>query len=483
MRTKLPVLSDILTPDANNFGAIRLAMALAVLVSHSYWLATGQPSLEPLHTWTHHSLGEHAVQVFFFLSGVVVTQSLFKSKSVVDFAAARAFRIFPALIACVLLTAFVLGPLATTGSVKAYFADKGVITYIAKTLSLSTGAAPLPGVFTNVPVPNLVNLSLWTLKYEVLCYTLLALFGLACLRLPKLQPAFTAALALIVALIFVGAPKPISGYTMTDNIRYFVLFFGMGTLAFMLRRQLVLYWPLLPLLGIGFVLAIGTRFAELTSALFLGYGTLLVAALKLPRLRWFTNDQDYSYAVYILACPIQQALLSARPGIGPIELTLVTLGLVLPMAVFSWTHIERPAMHLRRPVVAWIGRRAETLRHMLNLSAIKPHRATKLVAVDVAKGAAKSPPAPVAAATPIATAFRKCQATLTWPASKTADGPVTVATAPPALRAQPEARTVANRFRQRPAPKTDPLPGLFETRRDRAVLRRFTGSGSNLQVP
>ena len=73
MRSKIPVLNDILSPDANNFGAIRLAMALAVLVSHSYWLATGQPALEPLHTWTHHSLGEHAVQVFFFLSGVVVT--------------------------------------------------------------------------------------------------------------------------------------------------------------------------------------------------------------------------------------------------------------------------------------------------------------------------------------------------------------------------------------------------------------------------
>ncbi len=470
MRAKIPVLNDILTPDANNFAAIRLAMALAVLVSHSFWLATGQPALEPLHQWTHHSLGEHAVQVFFFLSGVVVAQSLFKSKSLVDFAAARAFRIFPALIACVLLTALVLGPLVTSGSLAAYFADKGVLAYIAKTISLSTGSAPLPGVFTDVPVPQLVNLSLWTLKYEVLCYVLLGVFGLACLRLPKLQTAFIVLLALVVALIFVGAPKPISGYTMTDNIRYFALFFGTGTLAFMLRDRLILYWPLLPLLFVGFVLAIGTRFAELTSALFLGYGTLLVAALRLPRLRWFTNQQDYSYAVYILACPIQQALLSARPGVGPLELTLVTLGLVLPMAVFSWTHIERPAMRLRRPVVTWIAERTQGIAQTLQWPAPKTRRAAKLVAADAADPVPKADPVPA----------RKAR--LTWPAQSPAPAAAAKPTAPAGTPADTAPRTTS-RFRQRPAPKPDTMQGLFETRRDKAVLRRFAIQPSGLQVP
>ena len=37
--------------------------------------------------------------------------------------------------------------------------------------------APLPGLFTHNPVPDVVNLPLWTLKYEALCY-----FGLALLR-------------------------------------------------------------------------------------------------------------------------------------------------------------------------------------------------------------------------------------------------------------------------------------------------------------
>ena len=361
MRKKYPVLADILPPDRNNFAAIRLAMALSVLVSHSYWLATGRSALEPLHAWTQHSLGEHAVQVFFFLSGVVVAQSLFKSRSLIDFASARVLRIFPALIACVLLTALVLGPLVTGASLKAYFADQGVLAYIAKTISLSTGSAPLPGVFGGVPLPRLVNLSLWTLKYEVICYALLAGFGFAAIRFPACRNVMTAGLAIVIALIFAGAPKPIAGYTMADNIRYFILFFGAGTLAYLVRDRLVLTWIALPPLFMAFAFAIGTRFAELTSALFLGYATLMIASLSLPRLRWFTNDQDYSFGVYIFACPIQQMLLDQRPGTGPLELTLVAICIVLPLAILSWQLIERPAMRLRPPLVAWIRRKAGLL--------------------------------------------------------------------------------------------------------------------------
>ena len=259
-----------------------------------------------------------------------------------------------------LLTALILGPIVTGRSLDAYFADHGVLAYVAKTVSLSTGSAPLPGVFGAVPVPHLVNLSLWTLKYEVICYVLLAGFGFAAIRFPAWRNVMTAGLAIAVALIFVGAAKPISSYTMVDNIRYFILFFGMGTLAYLVRDRLVLSWGLLPPLFLAFVFCIGTRLAELTCALFLGYATLLVASLSLPRLRWFTNDQDYSFGVYIFACPVQQMLLDQRPGIGPLELTLVATCLVLPLAIFSWMLIERPAMRQRPALVAWIRRKAES---------------------------------------------------------------------------------------------------------------------------
>lgn len=159
-------LADMIRPRDNSFGVVRLAMALAVLVSHSYLFLGLQ---EPLERWTGHSLGEHAVQVFFILSGIVVTESYRRGRGLADFAVARALRIFPALVVCVLLTATLIGPLMTTRTLAEYAGDPGVVRYVMKTLLLITGAAPLPGVFETLPAPGLVNMSLWTLKFEVMC--------------------------------------------------------------------------------------------------------------------------------------------------------------------------------------------------------------------------------------------------------------------------------------------------------------------------
>ena len=56
-------LSDMLVPERNSFGVLRLSMALAVLVSHAVFLATGQNTAEPLYGWTGYTLGQHGVQV------------------------------------------------------------------------------------------------------------------------------------------------------------------------------------------------------------------------------------------------------------------------------------------------------------------------------------------------------------------------------------------------------------------------------------
>lgn len=351
MQSKEPFLRDVLDASRNNFGAIRLAMALAVLVSHSYWLTTGQVALEPLHNLTGYTLGEHAVQVFFFLSGVVVTQSLMKSGSLLDFTLARALRIFPALVVCVLLTAFVLGPAISTLAPAAYFSDKGVFAYVVRTLTLSTGSAPLPGVFAETPVPNLVNLSLWTLKYEVACYILLGVFGMVYLRFERLRSPLTVGLAVAVVAAFAGWTQPNEPFGFSDSLRYFVVFFGAGTLAYLMRDWLLLTWRALPPLFALFVLSIGTDFVQLASALFLGYATLVVAAIPVGRLRSFTNVQDFSYGVYILHCPIQQALVDRVDGMGSLELAIVSTLIVVPLSIASWNLIEYPAIRARRSIV------------------------------------------------------------------------------------------------------------------------------------
>lgn len=350
-----PRLSDILPVDRNSFGVIRLMMATAVLFSHSYWFTTGSKTADPLVRLTGHSIGEHAVQVFFFLSGILVAQSLMKSRSVLDFAVARSLRIFPALIVCVLLTALVFGPLFTDASLVEYFTDRRLPKYIVKTLLLVTGSAPLPALFSDQPLPDMVNVSLWTLKYEVLCYLSLGFVGYFGLLNEKYRGFTTALIMVVVVCIFLGEPKPLPEYTFADNLRYFILYFYGGVAAYLLRDRLRINGLVLLPLAALFVAALGTRFAELACCLLLGYATLWLATFSFGPLRTFTAQNDYSYGIYILAGPLQQLVVSLLPDYGPTAVSLHALSIALPLAVFSWELIERPAIGLRKPILKWLA--------------------------------------------------------------------------------------------------------------------------------
>lgn len=349
-------LSEILEPDANSFAVLRIAMALAVLVSHAFYLYAGTTAAEPLVAWTGHSLGEHAVQVFFFLSGILVAQSFDRSRSLIDFGAGRVLRIFPGLALCVLITALLFGPLVTNLDLAGYFAASEPYHYVLRTLSLSTGSAPLPGVFETVPAVHIVNMSLWTLKYEVLCYAGLVLAGLCGLFSPQFRSVSAAFLAVFVALVFIESPKAIETYTSADNIRYFALFFATGVLAYLMRERVVISGLLLAALFALFVAAIGTRFGELATALFLGQATLWSARFRLGPLRGLANRFDLSYGVYIYACPVQQLLTERASGAGPFALIALAVLIVIPLAFLSWVFVERPALGSRKALAASIAR-------------------------------------------------------------------------------------------------------------------------------
>lgn len=342
-----PRLGAIMTPDHNSFGLVRLVLALLVLVSHSFQYLGGSMAAEPLNDLTGRSLGEYAVQVFFVLSGLLVAKSFQDSSSLMDFSAARVLRIFPALIVCVALTALVLGPAMSHLSVGGYFSDAGLFAYLAKTLSLSTGAATLPGVFESTPLSGRVNTSLWTLKYEVLCYGVLAVAGCIGLFDPRRRALVVLGLSLFLVVIFCNPPALKQSYAFTDSLRYFSVFFGTGVLAYLLRHRLVLSgWLVVPMCAL-FICSRGTNMAELGSALSLGYLAFYGATKTYGPFRAFANRMDLSYGVYIYAGPLQQTMISLMPSIGPVTLSLLTMLVVMPIALMSWLWVEKPALRMR----------------------------------------------------------------------------------------------------------------------------------------
>jgi peptidoglycan/LPS O-acetylase OafA/YrhL len=149
---------------ADNFGALRLAATTAVLLSHGFWLAGRE---DPVAVRFDDSLGDVAVAVFFAISGFLVAGSWARDPRLRSFLARRARRIWPGLVAAVLVTAFVIGPLFSSLAPVDYLASDATRAYVVGKVTLLGGGDQLPGVF-DATLPN-----------EVKAYLILAALGLA----------------------------------------------------------------------------------------------------------------------------------------------------------------------------------------------------------------------------------------------------------------------------------------------------------------
>ena len=138
----------------NNFNLLRIVAASAVLISHSYPLfSLGRGSTEPLDRVLGMSLGTLAVLTFFAISGYFISQSFHSSRSIVEFTVARSLRIYPGLLAVLVLTVFALGPVFTNVSLSVYFSDHETLFYIPRNLRLWPLQYELPGVFGDNAYP------------------------------------------------------------------------------------------------------------------------------------------------------------------------------------------------------------------------------------------------------------------------------------------------------------------------------------------
>ncbi|MDP9940112.1 acyltransferase family protein [Ectopseudomonas alcaliphila] len=155
----------------NNLDLLRLIAAAMVIWSHAYPTVLGKGAKQPLTALTggQFSMGDLGVAIFFVISGFLVSQSMFRLNDLTSYAKARALRIFPDLIFCVLLSILLIGPLFSTLNTAEHFTNSRTYNYLIATTTLNFLSPFLPGVFESNPYGSYINGSLWTLKYEVLC--------------------------------------------------------------------------------------------------------------------------------------------------------------------------------------------------------------------------------------------------------------------------------------------------------------------------
>lgn len=341
-------LGDILVDQDNGFGVLRLVTALAVVFSHSFYLRTHVTASEPLFATTGFTLGQHAVHVFFAASGLLVTASLVRTPTLSGYLWARLLRIFPALILCTVLTALLLGPLATSLPIVTYLTSAEPYLYVLKTAGLVTGHAPLPGTFASNPVPGEVNIPVWTLKYEVICYLVLAGLAVAgVFRSWALTTLVLASVAVAYALPQLAYGASAEGGSLGSLARLGFCF-SVGVLAFVVRNTLPIGLPGLALTAGAYLLLRGTGLEYVALIVLTAYLSFAVASLPFGALTRWTRETDISYGTYIYGWPIMQLMVSLVPDIGQMQLFALTLALLIPAAYLSWRLVEKPALALKR---------------------------------------------------------------------------------------------------------------------------------------
>lgn len=331
-----PTLAQCHAKRDNNFHLLRLLAALAVIYGHAYPVVGSGGGDFYLRLVGNKFIGGVAVDIFFVISGLLIASSLERG-SLRRFAWSRALRIFPALVVCTALCAFVLGPLVTTAP--HYFGDEQAFRYFINNATNWRTEYFLPGVFAGNP-DKAVNGSLWSLPAEFRLYCLFFLLG--ALGLMKKGRYAVVAIGLLLAGLAAYPRYPALQHY--ENWLSVGAFFLAGGFAWVHRDSLKLsIWGVVGVLAVC-VMTKGSPAFGTAYFVALCYLVLYFAYVpELPRIR----GRDISYGVYLYGWPVQQLLVHWMPGMHPLANAAGGMLLASVLGLLSWELVERPALKLK----------------------------------------------------------------------------------------------------------------------------------------
>lgn len=331
------------------FDYLRVGLSFAVVIWHSVVSSYGVQAEHFFWVNVRYIPG-NILPMFFALSGFLVAGSWERTKSLPLFFGYRAVRLIPALTVEVLLSALLLGPLLTALPIDQYFSGSEFAVYFFNILGIPQ--YHLPGVFSSNPLPDTVNVTLWTLPFELECYLLLGILGVLGLRGQRKRLLL---IAFVLSIV-------VSTFALRHNVwqegrppgRVLVGAFAAGLLIYLYRYRMPISRPLFwasVVLG----LALSSRASlALLSLPFVAYCTVYLG-VKNPPKRTFLLRGDYSYGLYLFGFPLQQAYCWLFPGFlhwWANAAFAITFGLAY--AAVSWRFIEKPLLEKRNEIIGLI---------------------------------------------------------------------------------------------------------------------------------
>jgi len=287
--------------------------------------------------------GVVGVFVFFTISGFLVTQSFEMTRAPLHFVAKRALRIYPGLLVCLLLSAFALGPAATTLSAADYFRNPETYAYVTSNFSMVMPTHSLPGVsFSGYGVGYVIDGPLWTLPCEVLMYVMV--FALGLLRWLDLR---VMAALVVAGMIGIWFDTTSSDY-MIGSVLWLLPFFAAGMALYRLREKAI-FRPVGALIAVaGLIVSVPLHAFILLFPLFGSYLVIYFAlSQRLPIIK-AARFGDLSYGLYIYGWPVEQLIVRLNGGTMSWQsLFLWALPATAIIAFLSWHLVESRALRFK----------------------------------------------------------------------------------------------------------------------------------------
>jgi peptidoglycan/LPS O-acetylase OafA/YrhL len=353
------LLIDPALTKTNNFGFVRLALAILVVFNHGYKLSGSGD--DPITRLVHDQMksGAIAVSFFFAISGFLVTKSWASSGAKLDYLRKRCLRIYPGYLATVLVCAVFVVPLAVAQPL-------AWGPYYLRVIGRAPFFEPpfiAPSFFAHNPIAGFIDGSLWSLKYEFLCYFSVLLVAPLAARVHRALPLTVVVAALLVVahsggVAAVDAPEGGSSHALhllqmiLGNLATWPIllafFFSGMSIHFFADRLPRSRWMLLTAVG---ALGVATWRGGLPVALpLLGTYALFYGIYTRSPLHVVGTSVDLSYGIYLHSFWVQQVFVAAFPAIflhKALPLFFASLFCSACLAFLSWTYVEAPSQRIR----------------------------------------------------------------------------------------------------------------------------------------
>jgi peptidoglycan/LPS O-acetylase OafA/YrhL len=329
------LLSNILRKENNNLDIFRVVAAFMVIYGHAYALlpVEGQRDIVGRLLVFDYS-GSLAVKIFFFLSGLVVTNSLIEKKDIRQFVISRVFRLWPALVVVLAAWAFILGPIFSINSFQEYFSDSAVYEYFFRGLVMDI-RYDLPGVFQRNAFKS-ANGSLWSIPFEVYAYiVLVAIFLLHIINSKRLS-----VIIFLVILIdpVIGNKLLFTWLPQNFEITLLAPCFALGSLFALFKDKIEIH-----IAGFASVWILYLLFKISAYNFYFFYVAIFYSIIFVSSRVWtlkFKPTSDISYGVYLWGWPVQQVMAQYFPDHGIRFNQISSIIISASLGYISWRLIE-----------------------------------------------------------------------------------------------------------------------------------------------